>query len=89
MGILVKNALLNNFTLNVLDKSCDGVLIVELHNIHTACCIILFVCYLPPMSSPWSNSTEFFAHIMGKIYEYADADFVLLVLAMILIMLKA
>ena len=38
----------------------------------------MFCCYLPPETSVWCNSTEFFGHLMAQVYMYNDVDCILL-----------
>ena len=31
-------------------------------------------CYLAPENSPWSNTTDFYSHLIFQIYTYSDID---------------
>ena len=31
-------------------------------------------CYLAPQNSPWSNTTDFYSHLISQIYTYSNID---------------
>ena len=39
---------------------------------------VVYCCYLPPETSVWCNSNEFFGHLMAQIYMYNDVDCIVL-----------
>ena len=76
--MLIKNKLLENFHINILDKSFEGILGIEFRNKYTDFIFVVFTCYLPPENSPWENSTEFFGHLISQVYMSSYADLVFL-----------
>ena len=65
MGILVKDSFFSTYTINVIDKSFQDILAIQLKHVYTDHIIVVYSCYLPPDGSPWSNCTYFFGHLKG------------------------
>ena len=75
IGLLVKNKIAEEFTIEIKDKSFEGFMSVMFKHKTTGFSMIIGVCYLPPESSRWGrDSTAFFAHIIGELYKYDDVD---------------
>ena len=75
VGIYIKETLLNEFDCNIVDKSYEGILGVELTHKMTHRNVVIFCAYLPPENSPYGrDSTGFFSHILSKCYYYNNCD---------------
>ena len=73
VGILLKNWIVNEFTVSVFDKAHDGVLAISMINKLTNCSIGIIVCYLPPVASDWGrNAGAFFSHITNTLYAWGN-----------------
>ena len=73
VGIFISLRLFEYYLVNVIDKSVDGILGIHLENKIFHTCIIIFVCYLPPETSPWGrNAIEFLDHLQSQIYMPQD-----------------
>ena len=57
--IFNKNKLFEKIAVNIVDKSFDGILGIQLRHKITDFTFIVVSCYLAPENSPWSNSTQF------------------------------
>lgn len=51
VGFVIKNNIIDEFTVNIVDKSCDGILAIELIDKISGYSIMLVSCYLPPENS--------------------------------------
>ena len=71
----MKDSLVTVYDIHIIDRSYDGILGVEFKNKFTEYTFIVYSCYLPPENSTWSNSDEFFGHMIAQLYtnSYADA----------------
>lgn len=79
VGFLVKQCVLKSFHLNILDRSYDGILGLELRHRETEIRVAVFTCYLPPENSPWGRDADtFFSHILTQIYLNYDMDSIFL-----------
>ena len=75
VGILVKESVTKLFDTEIVDKPCDGVLVVKFTRKHSDYNFIVFSCYLPPERSNWGRDAQgFFAHILAKTYHFSDSD---------------
>jgi hypothetical protein len=75
VGIFVKNCLFDDFRVDVIDKSYDGILGLSFTAKSTNYKIIVYSVYLPPENSPWGrNATDFYAHLLGQIYLLSDCE---------------
>ena len=74
--ILVKNCLFEDYTIDIVDKSHEGILAALMKNKVSGYEVLLIACYLPPANSNWGrDASEFFAHILILIYQFAsDTD---------------
>ena len=70
---MIKDILLNFYGVKLIDNDCEGILGVELKNNEINYTIQIY-CYLPPTDSPYSNTANFFGHLIGKIYINSHVD---------------
>ena len=73
VGILVCMEFITKCAISITDKSVDGILGLKFHNLEIEYIFIVFVCYLPPESSPW-DSSFFFSHLLSQIYLYSEVE---------------
>ena len=77
IGILVKDHMLQAFTVKVVDKSLDGILGIAFTSKTSSMSFIVYVCYLPPENSVWGrNSDYFFSHLVTELYQCSEYDLV-------------
>ena len=74
VGVFIKNALFEEIDINIVDKSFDGILGIQLRHKITDFTFIVVSCYLAPENSPWSNSTQFFSNLIAQLYMFNDID---------------
>jgi hypothetical protein len=75
VGLLIKNWICEEYDVNVIDKSYDGILVVQFINKVTEYNFVIFSCYLPPENSNWGRDAQsFFSHILTQIYGNSDSD---------------
>ena len=74
VAILVKDSLLSDHGVTLIDKECEGILGIELKNKMSGFTIQIFACYLPPIDSPYSNTATFFGHLITKLYVNNHVD---------------
>ena len=74
VGILIKNNIYGQYTINVIDKSFDGILGIKLTHKITKYNIVIFSCYLPPDNSPWAEPYLFFEHLLYQLYLHKQED---------------
>ena len=75
VGILVGKEFITKYAISVTDKCVDGILGLKFHNLENEYIFIVFVCYLPPESSPWGrDSSFFFSHLVSQIYLYSEVE---------------
>ena len=74
VGILIKNNIYDQYTINVIDKSFDGILGIKLAHKITKYNIVIFSCYLPPDNSPWAEPYLFFEHLLYQLYLHKQED---------------
>ena len=74
VGVLVKNEICNDFQIEKLDRSFDGILWLKLTNKQIECDkVIVCTCYCPPPSSSRGNiSQEFYDRLLTDVYMYYD-----------------
>ena len=78
---MIKNDILTEYSMRVIDKSYDGIMALEFIHKHTNFTFVVCACYLPPDNSVWGqNATLFFSNIISLPIVYAcdDADAVYL-----------
>ena len=65
----MKNDIISQFNVSVLDKSYDGILGILLILKETDFSIAIFSTYLPPETSTWGrDATGFYAHLLGEMF---------------------
>ena len=76
---LIKNDILIEYSMRAIDKSYDGIMVLECIHKHTNFTFVVCACYLPPDNSVWGqNATPFFSNIISLLYACNDADAVYL-----------
>jgi len=79
VAVLIKHDVLDEFDTRIIDKSLDGLLVMELVNRSSEFTLVLFACYLPPENSVWGRDpTSFYAHIISQMYMNQNADAVVM-----------
>ncbi len=79
VAVLIKSNVMKDFDAKIIDKSVDGLIVLELANKSSDFTIVLFACYLPPENSVWGRDpTSFYAHIISQIYLNQNADAIVL-----------
>ena len=74
VAVLIRDYLLYHYDVNLIDKKCDGIVGVELKNKTSGYTIHVYACYLPPVDSPYSNTTKFLGHLINKLYMNSHVD---------------
>ncbi len=78
VGIFVKNDIMNNFKVQIIDKDFDGSLAVTFVNITSEYTFVI-IAYLPPEHSMWGrDGTAFYKQLVTLSYSLNDADMILL-----------
>ena len=63
-GILIKNYLFDIFYIEIIDKTFDGVIGIQLIEKISSYTLVILSCYVPPENSPYAtNVNEIFAHL--------------------------
>ena len=80
VGFLIKKQLLETYDCHTVDKSYDGILIIELIHKSIGTKLLFISCYLPPERSPYGrNSSDFYNYITGICYsKLSEYDRILL-----------
>lgn len=75
VGILVRNWLIDQFEITVIDKIYDGILGIKFKNRISDFEFIVFACYLPPECSNRGRDAQgFYTHLLTQIYLNSDSD---------------
>ena len=75
VGILVQNWLTDHFEINVIDKTCDGILGIKFKNHNSDFEFTVYACYLPPEHSNRGRDTlGFYSRLLSQIYLYCESD---------------
>ena len=73
VGILVRNTLLRDYSVSVLDKTCEGILWIQFKGKENAEDFNVCVCYLPPEGSTRNvDAEEYFETLLSQVYCYQD-----------------
>jgi len=76
---MIKNEILENHKVSIIDKEIDGILGIELVNRLSGFQSVYFCCYLSPENSVWGrDSDSFFAHLTTQVYLHQDCDLILI-----------
>ena len=79
IGIFVRNDIYSDYSIDIQDRTFDGIMGLNLKNKHTDYIFVVFCCYLPPERSPWGReSTLFYSHLLTQLYECQDVDCVVM-----------
>ncbi|CAG2194034.1 unnamed protein product [Mytilus edulis] len=80
IGFLIKNCILDNFDVDILDNSRDDILWINLKCKHDQNFMLyLCVCYLQPERSSRGNiAQEFYDHLLSQVYLYSSHNPVLI-----------
>ena len=79
VAIMIKNEILENHKVSIIDKEIDGILGIELVNRLSGFQSVYFCCYLSPENSVWGrDSDSFFAHLTTQVYLHQDCDLILI-----------
>ena len=65
VGILVSTKLFNIFDISIVDKSTEGILVLQLRNKYTNFELIVVSCYLLPDRSYYANTDTFFSYLIS------------------------
>ena len=74
VGILVSTKVFNIFDVSIVDKSTEGILVLQLKNKYTDFEFIVVSCYLPPDGSYYANTDTFLSHLISQIYINNNED---------------
>ena len=75
VGIFIKENLTQDFNVEIVDKSYDGILGVKFSHKSTDYTFVVFVSYLPPeRSTRGRDAQSFFSHILSQVYLNYDSD---------------
>ena len=75
VGFLIKDWILQEYLIEIVDKSYDGILCIKLTSKTTDYSVLLLSCYLPPENSVWGrDSQEFLSHVLSDLYVNNDCD---------------
>lgn len=79
VAVLVRDLLLTDFKVRIIDKEIDGILGIEFVNKHSDFSFVIYCCYLSPDNSVWGRDpTSFFSHLITQLYVTQDHDLVFL-----------
>ena len=74
VGIFVRNTLLNEYVINIADKSYEGILGIKLQHKVSEYTMLIYTCYLAPENSVWGrDSNNFYSHLLSQVYYNIDA----------------
>jgi hypothetical protein len=74
-GILINDKLCELYSVQIIDKSLDGILGVKFTNKISKYVFIIFSCYLAPDNSPYGrNTAEYFGHLIAQLYIHSECD---------------
>ncbi len=69
VGVCIKKDLLEQYTIDVIDKEVEGILRLKFFHLNAGCTFIVFTYYLPPETSIWGkDASYFFNHLLSQIY---------------------
>ena len=79
VGFLIKDNILQNFNVEILDDSIEGILWLKLHHKVENIVLLPCVCYLPPENSTRSTDAhQFYDTLLKSIYEYQSDGLIFL-----------
>jgi hypothetical protein len=75
VGIFVKNSVFPDYTIEVIDMSYDGILILQFCHKNSNVKFIVCSCYLPPEDSPYGRDADgFFSHLLSYMFLYSHVE---------------
>ena len=75
VGVLVRDSLLDVYSVKVVDKDFDGVLALLFEDKETNYSFMCICTYLPPENSVWGrNAFMFYNHLLQLVYTFSDVD---------------
>ena len=75
VAVLCWNWILDEHNVSLVDKSMDGIMIVNLIHKETSYHILIVGCYLPPENSLYGrDALHFYSHILSYMYQYHHCD---------------
>ena len=75
-GIFVKGELLLEFDIKTIYITYDGILSLQFRHEFTEYTFMVISCYLAPQNSTWSNTTDFYSHLISQIYSDIDGIYI-------------
>jgi hypothetical protein len=78
VGILIRKEILKIFSVDLIDKSCEGIIGIEFRHKLSSYIFIIYSCYLPPEGSVWLEESVFYSHLISQVYlsNYANAVYI-------------
>ena len=75
VAVLFRNWILDEYNISLVDKSMNGIIIVNLIHKETSYGILIVGCYLPPENSLYvKDAPHFYSHILSYMYQYYHCD---------------
>ena len=73
VGFLIKNAVLEQYSVDIIDKTYEGIFCLRLEHREAQYSFILISCYLSPESSTWGRNADlYFGHLLALLYTVTD-----------------
>lgn len=73
VGFLVKNVVLERYSVSIVDKTFDGIFCLRFEHRESQYSFILISCYLSPESSVWGRNADlYFSHLLALLYTVTD-----------------
>ncbi len=73
VGFLIKNTVLSDYTFSIVDKTYDGIMVIDLTHKIIGTKLLFASCYLPPENSPYGrNATGFLNHLSSICYSQSN-----------------
>ncbi len=73
VGFLIKQTVLDDYEMNIIDKTYDGILAIELVHREKQIKLLLITTYLPPENSPYGRDcSSFYNHLEQLCYSYSN-----------------
>ena len=69
VGILVKNSVMEQYHVNIVDKAHDGIICLRAEHKESRYSFVIISCYLSPESSIWGRDADlYFSHLLALMY---------------------
>ncbi len=80
VAFFIKTFIVIDYKIDVIDKSYDGIIVLQFTHKKSKYRFAIINVYLPPSNSPWGrNATAFMAHLLSNIYSLSDCDAVYII----------